>query len=361
MGDTFDQGKRSSKLFCIVLLAFLLLRPVLGATDTMGASKETRRASNARAAKKQIGRSARTQYNATKQKHQSKASKEKRGSKGKAKVAKHRRLTKSKPKRAARSPKKSAKKATRQLSRPAMSEANLSMEIFPLYYMPINRSSSFRLAFMSNALRRREINFEIYYPLSKYINFYFNPTKIRLNLWGNVYWMNYQNLKPIDEHDVMRSLEYQHVRIINVLKKWPVIHTTQQNMVFLDPHSRFSFTPDNIKRLLEAGSRVICKHKIVRFKGYKRLMKLRERQRRDKEWAQALQDGDKKSSKKTKKSRRLKQTKQKAGKKTKKTKKKKKKAKKVSLMDEIVQGRHAMRSLYRKNFIKEIILLCDIN
>lgn len=251
-------------------------------------------------------------------------------------------------------------------------EATLSLEIFPLYYTPITRSSSFRLNFSSNVMRKRDINFEVYYSLSRYINFHFHPTKIQLKLWNNVYWIKYSKPVVVDEFDVMRSLEYSEAEIKNLFKEMPIINTKQQNMIFLDPQRRYSFSAYNVKKIAETKGRVECFSKIRRVRGYKLLKKLMEERKRRKQkqldqqekmMNQSSDDANRNRQQRVRKlvvnsPRKLKTTKfvkdnyndlnieDDFSKKT--------------LLEEMKDGRRAMLLLYGKKFIREIIIVCEI-
>ena len=236
-------------------------------------------------------------------------------------------------------------------------EATLSLEIFPLYYTPITRSSSFRLNFSSNVMRKRDITFELYYSMSRYINFHFHPTKVQLKLWDNIYWIKYRKPVIVDEFDVMRSIEYTEAEFKNLFTEMPIINTKQQNMIFLDPQRRYSFKAFNVRKIAETKGRVECQEKIKRIKGYKLLKKLMEdrRKRQEKELAQqdkmANEASEAAQRSMNRQSRKLKLVKTK-------TKKSNKKGK--TILEEIKDGRRAMLLLYGKKFIKEIIIVCEI-
>lgn len=63
-------------------------------------------------------------------------------------------------------------------------ECDLSVEVFPLYYTPVLRASTFRLAFSSSCMSKRDVNFEVYYKNENNINFNANPSIVNLELWA---------------------------------------------------------------------------------------------------------------------------------------------------------------------------------
>ena len=268
----------------------------------------------------------------------------------------------------------------------------LSMEVFPLYYTTINRQSTFRLAFSSNCLTKRDINFEIYYNNTPYINFNYHPTRVILKLWGNVYKINYRQPKIIDRFDVMRSLEYQKANIRNLVNPIDNLHTTYLNNIVLDPQSKNTFNTFNIRKLAQTKGRVQCTTVIRRPTSFS-IQKIMDREKKnyykrrkrklkevaaEKEYesgrdkfADANDDVfGKQAQKKGIAPRELKQVKKKGKKgkkKRKKGKKGKKKRKKLKVrslkrdMKELSQGKQGMLLLLSKNSIKEILIECAIN
>lgn len=136
---------------------------------------------------------------------------------------------------------------------PKPDECDLSVEIFPLYYTPVIRASTFRLAFSSSCMTKRDINFEVYYKGNDFINFNHNPTIVNLELWGNFYNITYAKSTVIDPYDVMRSLEYREASIANLLDEEVVtLDVMSQNEVFLNPqlfNTFYKYTIDKIKNL----------------------------------------------------------------------------------------------------------------
>lgn len=242
--------------------------------------------------------------------------------------------------------------------------ATLSLEIFPLYYTPITRSSSFRLNFSSNMMRKRDVTFEVYYSMTRYINFNFHPTKVMLKLWNNIFWIEYDKPIMVDEFDVTRSLEYGEARFRNLINEMPVINTKEQNMIFLDPQRRYSFNPFNVKKIAMTKGRVECSSKIRRVRGYKLLQKLRQdRRKRERE---NLDRQDKMSREADKMVKQMQNQNQRSRKlrDTKKIERKKGEfdieEQNKPLVEEMRDGRRAMLLLYGRKYIREIIIVCEI-
>lgn len=266
----------------------------------------------------------------------------------------------------------------------------LTMEVYPLYYTTLTRSSNFRLAFNSNCLSKRDINFEIYYNMNPYVNFNYHPTRIILKLWGNVYKIDYRKPKIIDRFDVMRSIEYQRANIKNLSRPVENLHTTYLNNIVLDPQSKNTFNTFNIRKIAQTRGRVQCNTVISRPLSFsiKKIMArekkkyYRKRKRKLKEVAdekaieterdkfednnadvfgkQALKQGlAPRELKQVKKKGKKKKGKRK-GKKRRKNRKLKRRSRKQDIK-EMKKGRRGMLLLLSKNSIKEILIECVIN
>ena len=160
-------------------------------------------------------------------------------------------------------------------------DCDLSVEVFPLYYTPVIRSSNFRLAFSSNCLPKRDINFEIYYRNQNTINAHHNPTIVNLELWGNHYNITYGRPRIIDPYDVLRSVEYQRANMTNFLndRKYK-LDLKYQNEIFLDPQIPNTFNRDTIDLLKETEGLVRCRLIEKKIRGWKLLKRIREASKR---------------------------------------------------------------------------------
>lgn len=163
------------------------------------------------------------------------------------------------------------------------SKCDLTIEVFPLYYMTVTRNSAFKLAFMSNCLPRIEINFEVYYFKNYQINFYQNPKNVFLNLWGNKYLLKYYRPLVIDKYDIMKSIEYQRA----VMKKLTMgrskrVTTVNRNVIMLNPKKRNTFNSYTLKKIDDLDGVCDCKLKKVMFRGWKILKKMHDARKKRK-------------------------------------------------------------------------------
>ena len=182
--------------------------------------------------------------------------------------------------------KKNAKKpkavySPRALRKVLPAECDLTMEVQPLYYVPIIRASTFKLGFSSACLAKREVNFEIYHDDNKHINIYHNPTLVNLYLWGNKYTIQFSNPGIIDKHDIMKSVEYRSALLkpLTVYKSGFKINTLLQNDIFLDPQIKNTFNKYTIKKLENVNGLVRCTVKVVKVKNWKKLKAEAERRK----------------------------------------------------------------------------------
>lgn len=138
------------------------------------------------------------------------------------------------------------------------SECDLNVEVYPMFYVPLLRSSSVKIAFDSNCLQRQELTFEAFYNSTSIVNWNYNPTKLNLLLWGNWYRFSFSRPSMIDRFDVMRSLRYNRVSVMNLRKVAKNVSLRFRNQVFLDPQRRKTFTPENLAKLTGAVDQVLC-------------------------------------------------------------------------------------------------------
>mgnify|MGYP006978832220 CR=1 FL=1 len=251
--------------------------------------------------------------------------------------------------------------------------ATLSAEIFPMYYTPVTRSSAFKLRFSSNIFRTRDVAFEAYHDMSKYINFNFHPTKVKLDLWGNVFWLKYSSPTVVDEFDVTRAVEYGEAELVNTMVPLPRMNVKQQNMVFLEPQRRYAFKAANVRKIAELDGRVLCTTQIRRVRGHKMLAALRaQRLKRENDEITSRQKMEFGSSLAGRKKERAKGRRLQSG-----------RAEeiddgveiksvninkleeddgfsKTKMVKEMRDGKRSMLLLYSKKYIREIILVCKV-
>ena len=82
-------------------------------------------------------------------------------------------------------------------------KCDLNMELFPMYYTQVTRSTQFKIAFGSSCLPKLEVNFDLYYYKNHHVNFYHNPSTVNLNLWGNKFIIDYAKPQEIDKYDII--------------------------------------------------------------------------------------------------------------------------------------------------------------
>lgn len=117
-------------------------------------------------------------------------------------------------------------------------ECHLSAEIYPMYYMPILRSSKLVVKFQSNCFKTtfyKQIFFDMSYGDNEYINWFFHPTQIYINLWSNVLRLQFNQARIVDRYDIMKSLEYRGCYLFNVLPDGKKIKTLETNQTILNP------------------------------------------------------------------------------------------------------------------------------
>lgn len=128
-------------------------------------------------------------------------------------------------------------------------ECDLSMEIFQMYYVPILRSANLRIIFSSNCLTPRDVNFDVSFGDQLFINWIYHPTTFYINLWSNVYRLEFSRPIVIDRYDVMKSLEYTEVTLFNAGPQPIVLSLTTRNVIYLRPQQIYSFTRQNVRKI----------------------------------------------------------------------------------------------------------------
>lgn len=155
-------------------------------------------------------------------------------------------------------------------------ECNLLVEIFPMFYVQITRRVKFRLAFSSNCMKKKDINFEVDLEDNKYLNWNFHPTSVNLRLWDNVWKINYKSPRVIDRFDVMKSLEYVKADVLLNIRDKFNIDALNRNDTFLDPQKFHTFNYYTIAKLKKL-TQFKCKVRENKFKGWKMLKEIADR------------------------------------------------------------------------------------
>ena len=91
-----------------------------------------------------------------------------------------------------------------------------------------------------------------------YVNWYYHPTTIYINIFGNVYRINFGSPRVIDRYDVMKSLMYRRARVFNLMGTPRTIITRQRNEIYLNPQIYRSFSRDNFRRLANLNGYFQC-------------------------------------------------------------------------------------------------------
>ncbi len=154
-------------------------------------------------------------------------------------------------------------------------QCDLAIEIFPMYYIPIIRQSSFRVILNSNCMKRKEILFEAFYHEDRRINWNYHPTIFTIDLLGNFVKIEFKEPEVIDRYDVMKSLMYKIAQVTMNKKKLNEIEVIYQNQVILEPQYEGGFNPYNINILKNITKPVQCYKQYKKVRGWKLLKALK--------------------------------------------------------------------------------------
>lgn len=182
---------------------------------------------------------------------------------------------------------------------------DLAMELFPFFYIPIIRSTQFRIAFSSSCMRKRDYTFRVFYNDTRFINYNHHPTKVKLNIFGNKYTIDYAHPKMMDEFDIMKSLVYQGANVSGLKNAPKNININNRNDIFLNPQRKNIFNPYNIRRLSSIKGAILCTTEIRRLRGWKVLKAMREKYGDDGNGGRKLLEEHKKKVKEVLKKRKL--------------------------------------------------------
>lgn len=135
-------------------------------------------------------------------------------------------------------------------------ECDLALEVFPMFYTPIIRQSSFRMRFDSRCIKPKTIEFEVFYKNDNFINWNFHPTTINLLLWGNWYQIKYHNPGIIDRYDIMKALMYKNATLSDT--KDIALDLLFENQSFLTQQEFNSFRRHNLRKLANLSGNFTC-------------------------------------------------------------------------------------------------------
>jgi hypothetical protein len=151
-------------------------------------------------------------------------------------------------------------------------ECDLCLEVFPMYYQAITRTATFRVIFSSNCMEKRDINFEISYENHREINWFYHPTTIYLNLFSNIYRLEFDAPVVTDRYDIMKALRYNLVTIHNLLGDPRRVNLMFQNNVCLNPQERHSFNEYNIDKIRASNAFAKCNIRERKMRNWKQLI-----------------------------------------------------------------------------------------
>lgn len=154
---------------------------------------------------------------------------------------------------------------------------DLSVELFPLYYVPILRAATTRVLFSSNCLTTRDVTFEVSFDDELFINWVYHPTTLYLNLWGNVYRLEFSAPAVIDRFDVMKSLEYSRVTVHNANAAPQTVDLASRNVLYLRPQHLYAFSRENLRKLRNTRGYLRCEKTSRRLPDWETLAPQRDR------------------------------------------------------------------------------------
>ena len=71
----------------------------------------------------------------------------------------------------------------------------LTAEFGHFFYNLLTRSSDFIVRYFSNCANIPEITYRVYYENHMCVNWYLHPTEVYLNIFNNIYKLNFQKPK----------------------------------------------------------------------------------------------------------------------------------------------------------------------
>ena len=150
----------------------------------------------------------------------------------------------------------------------AGTECDFYAEFEPFYYTTLTRTASTTIHFSSNCMTRTTINVETVFGRNRLINWNYHPTRLFLNIFGNVYEVRYSSPRVIDRHDMMRSLRYTRGSLWNSFGKPFNLNLPRQNSVYLAPQVAGSYNNFNMRRFRSLRGHWGCQMRPRRFSDY---------------------------------------------------------------------------------------------
>lgn len=150
----------------------------------------------------------------------------------------------------------------------AGTECDFYAEFEPFHYTTLTRTASTTIHFSSNCMRRTTINVETVFGRNRLINWNYHPTRLFLNIFGNVYEVRYSAPRVIDRHDMMRSLRYTRGSLWNSFRTPFNLNLPRQNSVYLAPQVAGSYNNFNMRRFRSLRGHWRCQMRPRRFSDF---------------------------------------------------------------------------------------------
>lgn len=151
----------------------------------------------------------------------------------------------------------------------------LTAEFGHFFYSLLTRSSEFTVRYFSNCVNIPEITYRIYYENHTFINWYHHPTEVYLNVFNNIYKLQFRKPKQINSYDITKALMYQEMSLWGMKKNPKPIDLNFDNQLWLQKQHIFGFEPNNIAKLGRQTSPLPCFVRRVMVKNWKKIIKKR--------------------------------------------------------------------------------------
>ena len=149
----------------------------------------------------------------------------------------------------------------------------LTAEFGHFFYNLLTRSSDFTIRYFSNCGNIPEITYRVYYENNTFINWYNHPTEVYLNIFNNIYKLEFRKPKQINTFDITKSLMYQELQIWGMKKDLKPFDLNFDNQVWLQKQHIFGFEPNNIAKLTRQTSPLPCFVRREMVKNWKKIIK----------------------------------------------------------------------------------------
>lgn len=162
------------------------------------------------------------------------------------------------------------------LQRPG-TRCSLYAEFEPFFYTTVTRSVSTTIHFDSNCIRRTTINLETVFGRSRFVSWNYHPTRMFLNIFGNVYRLDYRRPRVIDRTNIMRSLRYTRARLRHASRRNQQLRLLRRNSMYLSPQIRGSYSQINVRRIRSRRGHWRCVTRRIRMQDFRGRVRRRRR------------------------------------------------------------------------------------